>query len=113
MDVRILAAELDGIDWQAKDPTPPARPAPDDNDGTADPDTGAETGEATPGKTVVELNKVVRPGALAEGTVRFASGASAVWVIDQFQRLGLDKVEGKPTESDIQDFQDELQKLFR
>ena len=49
---------------------------------------------------------------MAHGPVKFASGASGEWVIDEFGRLGLDKVSGQPTENDIAEFQTELRKLF-
>ena len=65
------------------------------------------------GKTVVEVNQVVRAGALAEGTVRFGSGASGTWVVDQMGRLGFDKLDGEPTEEDIREFQTELRKVLR
>ncbi|MBO5762538.1 MAG: hypothetical protein J6R85_01580 [Lentisphaeria bacterium] len=107
MELRILAAELESVDWTRQDP--PA-PAPEE---TPAEDAPAETPAAdAPARTTVEVNRVVRPGALAEGTVQFASGASATWVVDQFQRLGLEKVTGEPTEQDIREFQEELQRAF-
>ena len=65
------------------------------------------------GTTVVEVNQVVRAGALAEGTVQFGSGASGTWIVDQMGRLGFDKLNGEPTEKDIQEFQMELRKVLR
>ncbi len=106
MDIRILASELE-IDWQAGEvEEAPAEETP--ADAAED-----ETPEDTPAKTTVELNKIVRPGAIASGSVHFASGVYAEWYIDNSGRLGLDKVVGgKPTEQDIEDFQLEMQKIF-
>lgn len=108
MDVRIMASELENIDWTSRDPVKPEetvedvtkvpvqKPAADGN-----------------GTTVVEVNQVVRAGALAEGTVQFGSGASGTWIVDQMGRLGFDKLNGEPTEKDIQEFQTELRKVLR
>lgn len=101
-EMRMLAAELENVDWKKLDPEPPkakeeapaAAPAP----GT--------------GVCKVERSKLARPGALASGTVIFGSGATAEWILDQTGRLGLDKLVGEPTEEDFQEFQTELKKLF-
>lgn len=107
MDIRILASELE-VDWQGE--TKAEEPAEEDKTEEKE-DAAAE--EKAPGKTTVELNKIVRPGALASGSVNFASGVYAEWYIDNSGRLGLDKVVGgKPTEQDIEDFQVEMQKIF-
>ena len=92
-------------------------PAPAEKPAEAAPaadNAAAPADEAAPatGKTKVEMSRVVRPGAAAEGTVSFGSGASAVWVIDQLGRLGLEKVVGEYTENDIREFQQELARLF-
>jgi hypothetical protein len=103
MDIRILAAEIESIDWSSRDPAPVEPKA----------DEPAAAGEAAPGgKTKIETSKILRPGTLAGGTVKFASGASAEWFVDQRGQLGLDKVKGEPTETDVSEFQQELQKLF-
>ena len=104
MDIRILASELE-VDWQSeeKTETPEAEEEKENK----------KTETAAPAKTTVELNKIVRPGALASGSVHFASGVYAEWYIDNSGRMGLDKVTGgKPTEQDIEDFQVEMQKIF-
>ena len=64
------------------------------------------------GKTVVELSKLARPGAIASGTVKFGSGVTAEWIFDQMQRLSLANASGQPDQQDIREFQMELQKLF-
>ena len=108
MELRILAAELENVDWAAMDPAPPK----ESDQKTAADTPDAAPASAAPGKTTVEVSKVLRPGAVAGGSVRFGSGASAEWYVDQFGRLGLDKVSGEPTETDLQEFQKELQTLF-
>lgn len=101
MDVRILATELENIDWGKDDPVEPVKEEP------------AEVAPAAAsGVTKIETSKILRPGAMAGGSVSFISGASAEWYVDQYGRLGLDKVKGEPDEADIKDFQSELQKLF-
>lgn len=112
MEVRILASELNDVDW---DKRAPKQEAPKNDDASknndATPATPAPT--APVGKTVIEMSKIERPGIMASGTVQFISGASAEWLIDNTGRCGLDKVVGQPTEEDFLDFQTELQKLFR
>ena len=66
--------------------------------------------EDTEGKTVVEVNRLTRPGVAMHGSVKFASGAKADWILDQMGRVGFEKSEGSPTPEDIQEFQEELQK---
>lgn len=107
MDVRIMASELDNIDWTSRDPVKPEETV---EDVTKVPVQKPAAGNGT---TVVEVNQVVRAGALAEGTVQFGSGASGTWIVDQMGRLGFDKLNGEPTEKDIQEFQTELRKVLR
>ena len=101
LDLRILASELEGVEWKKQDPEPVK---------VEEPEEGKAEKAGVAGKTVVEISKLVRPGAVASGTVKFASGASAEWLIDQMGRLGLNNPQGEPTEADIKDFQKELQK---
>lgn len=136
MELRLLATELESVDWsktdkqeKAKDIAAPAAPQGQDDelpeelpgeepfDEELPPEeaqAGAEPAKpAGPrGATVVELSKLLKPGALACGSVKFGSGASAEWFLDQYGRLGLDKANGKPDQQDVQEFQAELQKLF-
>ena len=101
LDLRVLASELENIDW-TKD---------ESSDDEPDEDSSKEGDAAdTEGKTVVEISKLQRPGVALSGSVKFASGATADWVLDQMGRLGLEKSEGEPTKEDLQEFQEELQK---
>ncbi|MCF6175237.1 MAG: hypothetical protein L3J71_05690 [Victivallaceae bacterium] len=100
LDLRILASELENIEWEK-----PEEPAEEE-----EAEAEVEQPEAT--GTVVEVSKLIRPGAVANGSVKFASGATAEWILNQQGQLGLDKAKGEPTEDDIKEFQVELQKVF-
>lgn len=104
MDIRILASELDNIDWGKNDKKVEKVAEKVEEPQAVEPNLS--------GKTLIEVSKLVRPGMVANGSVTFLSGASAEWFIDHTGRLGLDKVTGQPTKEDAQDFQTELQKLF-
>lgn len=77
-----------------------------------EPEQGSDASAPVRGKTVVELSKIARPGAIACGTVKFGSGVTAEWIFDQMQRLGLENATGQPDQQDIEEFKIELQKLF-
>ena len=128
MDIRILASELDTIDWKALDPRAQAEAAKKAKEEAeakvaeaAAP--GAEAEEDVPGtaaapagqgSTVVELSKIARPGMMLSGTVKFASGSTADWYVDQMGRLGLENLKGeKPTPEDVEAFQIELENVAR
>lgn len=132
MEIRILASELESVDWKALDPraqaeaakkakeeeeakraaavgTEPGGDAPAAADAPADTPAGAAAG-----KTVVELSKLARPGMMLSGTVKFASGSTAEWYVDNMGRLGLENLKGdKPTPEDIEAFQVELENVAR
>lgn len=133
MELRLLASEIEENVWKKTEKEEPApEPAPaetvpaDENAMPAEPAGLPEEpapAEAVPaetenadgkvrGKTVVEVSKIARPGAVASGTVKFGSGVTAEWILDQMGRLGLDNPSGKPDQQDIQEFQVELQKAF-
>ena len=108
MEIRILASELEDVDWGALDPKPAAPPADEEKKEDA---AAAEPPASGEGKTVVEISKLVRPGTALSGTVTFRSGSSAEWYVDSYGRLGLENLRGEqPTEEDVRDFQVELQK---
>ena len=114
MDIRILASGISGVDWKARDPKVAAKPEEkkeaDEPDG-AGPDAAAPA--AGEGKTVVEISKLARPGVAISGSVRFGSGPTAEWFIDNTGRLGLDNLQGgQPTQDDVRDFQRELSQLL-
>jgi len=96
-DLKMLVSELD-VDWSDQEEDEPE----------------SETVEAEavvekkPLGTVVEISKLTRPGIALSGSVNFSSGATADWVLDQSGRLAFEKSEGKPTEKDLQEFQEQL-----
>ena len=111
MDVRILASALD-VDWQALDPNAKKIAEPEEPE-TADSVETAAAGE-TAADTVVEVSKLARPGMMLSGTVKFASGSTAEWYVDNMGRLGLENLVGeKPTQEDIEKFQIELDKAVK
>lgn len=63
------------------------------------------------GNVTVELDRVVRPGAVVSGTVSFSDGTQGKWALDQYGRLMLDTGQPgyKPSAPDVQAFQRELQ----
>ncbi len=135
MEIRILASELDNIDWNATDPRaqerakakakedakqaeaaaqvqagaglPGETAAPEEMPGTVPP-------MAPAGNTVVEVSKLARPGVALSGTVKFASGSTAEWFLDQTGRLGLDNLVGEPPSREDQEaFMVELERVVR
>ncbi len=119
MDVRILASSLD-VDWQDLDPNAKKNSAPAEAETTPETeDIPAEDGvaadeNAVSGDTVVEVSKLARPGMMLSGTVKFASGSSAEWYVDNMGRLGVENLVGeKPSQDDIEKFQIELDKAVR
>jgi hypothetical protein len=64
-----------------------------------------------PGGVTVDMDRVVRPGAVVSGSVTFSDGVSGKWALDQYGRLMLDTGQPgyKPSAPDVQAFQRELQ----
>jgi hypothetical protein len=129
MEIRILASELESVDWKALDPRAQAEAAKKakeeaekkaaetaETEGNIPETAEGDTPEAAAGagNTVVELSKLARPGMMLSGTVKFASGSTAEWYIDNMGRLGLENLKGeKPTREDIEAFQVELENVAR
>lgn len=63
------------------------------------------------GGVTVEIDRITRPGTVVSGAVTFSDGVSGKWALDQYGRLMLDTgTPGyKPSQTDVQDFQRELQ----
>ena len=59
----------------------------------------------------VDVDRVMKPGSVVSGSVKFSDGVSSNWFIDQFGRLGLNpSQEGyQPSGEDLRVFQKELQ----
>lgn len=58
----------------------------------------------------VEVDRLMKPGALVSGSVTFSDGRSGKWSLDQMGRLALDMGDPsyRPGEKDIADFQQAL-----
>ncbi|MBR4900553.1 MAG: hypothetical protein IKZ46_06405 [Victivallales bacterium] len=71
-------------------------------------------GEEDENTTVVDVDKIVRPGVQLSGSVTFASGAKGTWYIGQ-RGLGVEPAEGssKPTQKDVILFQRKLQEVLQ
>lgn len=105
MDVRFLVIEL-GVDLHEPEaPREEERAA-----GDLPPETAESADVAPPGGVRVEVDRLVKPGAVVSGTVTFSDGATASWLLDQMGRLALDAAdpEYRPSEEDVQAFQKEL-----
>ena len=123
MEIRILASELESVDWRALDPRAQAEAAKKAKQAESETQEPAAPGEAAAdapaagdGATVVELSKLARPGMMLSGTVKFASGSTAEWYVDQMGRLGLggDLPEGyRPSPTDAALFQQQLMSLLQ
>lgn len=98
LDLRLLAAELENVDWGQHDP--------EQEDAEEESEQTPEPGDGT---TTIEVSKLVRPGSVANGSVKFASGATADWLLTQMGQLSLDNNVGEPTPDDLQEFQIKLQ----
>lgn len=62
----------------------------------------------------LDVDKVIRPGALISGSVTFSDGMSGSWQLDQQGRLGLipSTEDYRPSQEDIQEFQIQLQEVL-
>jgi hypothetical protein len=67
------------------------------------------------GKVDVTMDTLTLPGALVSGKVTFSDGETAIWMLDQTGRPGLDPDTAgySPTEEDIRSFQTQLRELIR
>ncbi len=130
MDVRFLVLDIGAAIKEKPEPAKPAEPVADAGAGvlpspaTADaepydelsPNTQHSTlnSDVTEPSVSVTLDKVVRAGALASGTVTFSGGVVGNWMLDRMGRLSLTKISDpdyQPTQEEIMAFQDELQRL--
>jgi hypothetical protein len=103
METRLLALDL-GL--EIKTPEKPAEPKP--------PEPLAPPANANPpGKVTVTMDTLALPGALISGRVTFSDGETAIWMLDEAGRPGLDPdTPGyRPTAEDITAFQIQLRDL--
>lgn len=106
MDVRFL---VDDLDLTLADKGP-AQPTPDLS---KSPEEQADA--AASGTVSVDIDRVVRPGAVVSGNVTFSDGTKAEWYLDQMGRLGLAGVSEsyQPSPDDLAEFQAQLQKALQ
>jgi len=75
-----------------------------------------EKSESVPtGSVSVTIDSITLPGSLVSGRVIFSDGESAVWMLDQTGRPGLDPDTAgyRPSEEDIIEFQTQLRGLLQ
>jgi hypothetical protein len=103
MDARFLVLDL-GIEL-LDTPKVEAKPADDLSH-----DTPVPTGVVT-----VTMDSLALPDALVSGKVSFSDGETAIWMLDQYGRPGLDAdTPGyRPSPEDIVEFQKQLAELVR
>ncbi|MCX6866859.1 MAG: hypothetical protein NTV46_11715 [Verrucomicrobia bacterium] len=66
------------------------------------------------GKVTATMDTLTLPGAMVSGKVTFSDGETAIWLLDQSGRPGLDPdTPGyRPTQEDILEFQQQLRVLI-
>jgi hypothetical protein len=66
------------------------------------------------GKVTATMDTLTLPGAMVSGKVTFSDGETAVWMLDQTGRPGLDPDTAgyRPTQEDITEFQVQLRALI-
>jgi hypothetical protein len=105
MEARFLVDDLKLVPQEKVEPVPTAAEAsPANAAAEAVPPTPAEPAPA--GAVRVQLDQIVRPGALVSGTVIFSDGMAAEWQLDQMGRFGLvPSVQGyRPSKEDLAEF---------
>ena len=67
------------------------------------------------GKVTVTMDTLTLPGALVSGKVTFSDGETAIWMLDQSGRPGLDPDTAgyRPSQEDIMEFQVQLRSLIQ
>jgi hypothetical protein len=78
------------------------------------PQAAVKTAPVATGKVTVTMDALTRPGALVSGKATFSDGETAIWMLDQSGRPGLDPdTPGyRPTQADIMAFQQQLRVLI-
>lgn len=111
MELRFL---LDDLKIELKAPEPPPKPKEPEPDMAAAEDDDDDDG-GPPSNVRVTFSELVRPGMAVSGRVTFANGKVADWWVDRMGRLGLnpDDKEFRPTETEMMEFQRELQRAAR
>jgi len=118
METRFLVADLQ-VEIQDKEvePEPDAaqQELPGDNDPLGEDEVlPPEPAPAGGGKVSVSIDDITPANALVSGKVTFSDGQTADWMFDQTGRLALNPTSPsyRPSQSDIQAFQVELQRVI-
>ncbi len=109
MDVRFLVDDLDIAVVEEEDEA--GEDAEDAE--TTDPEIVDQAGDGT---VSVDVDAIVRPGALVSGTVQFSDGVSLGWQLSAAGQLGLipgDDPDYRPSPEDVQAFQTQLEEVLR
>lgn len=116
MDVRLLLLELgaalkDAASRAPKAPGEDVQPPLSEDDDVMD---GPADADASPCSVSVQLDRLMKPGAMVSGEVRFSDGVKATWMLDQMGRLGIspERKGYAPSQADIVAFQAELRRAL-
>ena len=116
LELKDPAPKVDTSDLSKTTPVPPPTAGPADADDALPPEHSAAPGEEdfpAPGASTLTLDvdRIVRPGAVVSGTVTFSDGTSGKWALDQQGRLMLETPQKgyQPSPADVQAFQRALQ----
>ncbi|MEI8234452.1 MAG: hypothetical protein WCH57_07165 [Verrucomicrobiota bacterium] len=107
MEARFLVDDLKLVPKEPKEPETKAAPdAARPADAETDPEPAPTSG------VCVEVDSIMRPGALVSGRVTFSDGVTADWSLDQMGRFGmLPSQKGyKPSPEDLAEFRKALEK---
>lgn len=115
MDVRFLVDDLDitMAEPEAEEKSDDTSPDADTAEEASEPEIVDDGGA---GSVSVDVDAVMRPGALVSGTVRFSDGVSLGWQLSASGQLGLipgDDPEYRPSPEDVQAFQTQLEEVLR
>ena len=110
MDIRFLVDDLDvAVVEPESEEEEAAKPAVDADAELVD--------DAGSGGVSVDVDAVMRPGALVSGNVRFGDGQSLGWQLSATGQLGLipdeNNPEYRPKPEDLQEFQAQLEQVLR
>ena len=111
MDVRFLVDDLDIA--MVEDEPEAGEDAAEAETETTEPELVDEGGN---GSVLVDVDAIMRPGALVSGTVKFSDGVSLGWQLSAAGQLGLipgDDPEYRPSPEDVQSFQAQLEEVLR
>lgn len=121
METRFL---VDDLELALQDPAEPLPQVLEDGGGeevgsgleneNAEAGLASDSSSGDGGGVTVEVDKVVRPGAVVSGTATMPDGVSMQWHLDQSGRLGVNPPEGyQPSEENVAAFQKQLQVALR